>query len=117
MYDIFIDLLNQKGVKVSDVCKETGISSSTMTDWKKGRYTPKLDKLQKIAEYFGVDVSVFLEPEKEHYIDTETADLAQSLFDDPNLHALLDAAKDCKPEYIKSAVQLLITLKETNIDG
>lgn len=117
MYEVFLDLLNKKGVKVADVCKATGIRSSTMSDWKNGRYNLKQDKLLLIADYFGVDVNVFFSNQKEHYYDDETAHLAQQLFDDPDLHALLDAAKDSRPEYIKSATQLLKTLKETNPDG
>ena len=61
MYNVFEHLLDMKHVSVADVCKATGIRHSTMTDWKKGRSTPKVDKLQKIAEYFGVPVSVFTE--------------------------------------------------------
>lgn len=34
--------------------KETGIPQSTLSDWKNGRYTPKADKMLKIAEYFDV---------------------------------------------------------------
>ena len=65
MYDRFQMLLDQKGIKPSDVAKTTGIRASTFSDWKKGRYTPKLDKLQKIADYFGVPVEYFSgEPEQ-----------------------------------------------------
>lgn len=49
------------------------------------------------------------------YYDDETAKAHQEMYDD--LHALMDAAKDARPEYIKSAIQLLKTLKETNVDG
>lgn len=41
MYEKFEALLRRDKVKVSDVCKATGIRNSTMTDWKKGRTTPK----------------------------------------------------------------------------
>lgn len=60
MYDKFKMLLNQNNVKVSDVSKATGISTSTFTDWKKGRYAPKADKLKAIAEYFGVSLDYFV---------------------------------------------------------
>ena len=60
MYDVFVDLLKKKGVRAYDVSKETGISSSVFTDWKKGRYTPKADKLQKIADYFGVSLEYMM---------------------------------------------------------
>ena len=36
------------------VAKETGISTATLTQWKHGRSTPKVDKMLKIANLFGV---------------------------------------------------------------
>jgi len=61
MYQKYV-LLRNKG-KASDyrVSKDTGITKSTFADWKSGRSTPKLDKLQKLADYFGVPITYFLE--------------------------------------------------------
>lgn len=54
MYEIFERLLKEKNLKGADVTRATGIASSTLTDWKKGRSKPKQDKLQKIADFLGV---------------------------------------------------------------
>lgn len=54
MYKTFEKLKKQKGVTSYQVAKATGISTVTFTDWKYGRYTPKTDKLLKIAKFFGV---------------------------------------------------------------
>lgn len=54
MYEIFEKLLEMKGVTAYRVAKETGISTATLTQWKNGTSIPKSDKLQKIADYFGV---------------------------------------------------------------
>lgn len=61
MYSKFEELLQKKQKSTYQVAKATGISSVTFTDWKKGRYTPKVDKLLKIAQYFEVPVEYFLE--------------------------------------------------------
>ena len=61
MYEKVERLMNEKGVKVSDVAKATGISSSVFTDWKKGRYTPKADKLYALAQYFDVPMEYFFD--------------------------------------------------------
>ena len=53
-YVNFEQLLSIKGTTTYKVAKETGISNSTFSDWKNGRSTPKLDKMQKIAAYFDV---------------------------------------------------------------
>lgn len=68
MYEIFVQLLDRTGKKASDVAKATGIPSSTFSDWKKGKSSPKAEKLQKIADYFGVSVDYLMtgkeEPDK-----------------------------------------------------
>ena len=61
MYSKFEELLNEKGVTAYAVAKETGIPSSTFSDWKKGKSRPKIDKIQKLANYFDVPVTYLLE--------------------------------------------------------
>ena len=50
-YEIFAELLKKKGIKTSDVAAATGISNMTFSDWKKGKSTPKVDKLQKNCRF------------------------------------------------------------------
>ena len=47
MYEVFSELLQKYGVTPYKVSKETGVSQSTLSDWKRGISTPKPDKLQK----------------------------------------------------------------------
>ena len=49
-------LLNRENISAYKLGKDTGISTASLTDWKKGRSSPKLDKLKTIADYFGVSV-------------------------------------------------------------
>ena len=60
MYTKFVDLLEKNGITAYKVAKETGISQSTLSDWKNGVSQPKIDKLKKIADYFGEPVTYFL---------------------------------------------------------
>lgn len=50
----FEKLLEIKGVTAYKVAKETGITTTTITNWKNGKYVPKSDKLSRIAEFLGV---------------------------------------------------------------
>lgn len=59
MYEKFEKLCAEKGVTPYKVSKETGVSTATLTSWKQGKYSPKKEKLQKIADFFGVPVSYF----------------------------------------------------------
>lgn len=52
-YEEYAYLRDQKGLRDSDVCKLTGITPATLSDWKHGRYTPKLEKMRKLLEVVG----------------------------------------------------------------
>lgn len=49
-------LMEKLGLSAYRVSKDTGISQASLADWRKGRSNPKIDKLQKLAAYFGVSI-------------------------------------------------------------
>ena len=61
MYEKFAKLIEAKGVTVHRAAKETGIPYSCLTDWKAGKSKPKVDKLKKLAAYFGVTLDYFVD--------------------------------------------------------
>lgn len=61
MYKKYAELRDKFGVTDYEVAQRTGVSTSTLSNWKAGRYTPKVDKIQKIAFYFGVGVEELLD--------------------------------------------------------
>ena len=61
MYKKYVELRDKKNVTDYQVAKGTGINPSVFTHWKNKIYTPKIDKLQVIANYFDVPVTYFLE--------------------------------------------------------
>lgn len=56
---MFDRLCKEKGVTAYQVAKETGVSTATLSSWKVGRYTPKAEKIKKLADYFGVPPEYF----------------------------------------------------------
>ena len=115
MYEIFSKLLTIHNVSAYKVSKETGISQSTLSDWKRGVSTPKQDKLQKLAEYFGVSLNYLLtgdeEEEAPYYIDDRTTDIAQKILNNKELQLLFDAARDAAPEDLQTVHTMLLALK------
>lgn len=61
MYEKFAELLDRTNKTAYKVSKDTGIPQSVLSDWKRGRSTPKADKLKILADYFGVSIEYFLE--------------------------------------------------------
>lgn len=104
----------------NDIVRDFGYSASTVSDWCNGKKLPRMDKIQALADYFGIEKSDLIEnkpKEKKYYINPETAKIAQQIYDDPDLHALFDAAADSAPEDMQMAADLLRRLKKTNPDG
>lgn len=62
MYERFERLLEERSLTAYRVAMDTGIASATLTEWKKGTYKPKVDKLLVLAKYFDVPLEYFLEP-------------------------------------------------------
>lgn len=52
-------LVKKRGITIYKLAKDLGLAPTVFSDWKTGKSKPKLDKLMKIAEYFGVSVEYF----------------------------------------------------------
>jgi len=64
MYTKYLELLEKSGKTSYQVSKDTGIAQSTLSDWKSGISTPKIDKLMILADYFGVPLEYFVKDSK-----------------------------------------------------
>lgn len=54
-------LVNSRNITFYKLADELGLARSTFSDWKSGKSMPKTDKLIKISNYFGVEISYFIE--------------------------------------------------------
>lgn len=91
MYERYCELRNLKNLTDTQVAEYCGFSKSTLSDWKSRKGTPKLDKIQKIAECLGVSID---------YLATgkETSDK----FSDKNAHLVAKIRNDAE---LSSALQ------------
>lgn len=116
MYEVFEQLLQKFGVTTADVCKATGIGQSTMSNWKNRRNLISGKNAQLIADYFDVSVDYLMTgKEKEggetYYLNEETKEIAQEVFENKELRMLFDAARDADPEDIEAVHNMLLALK------
>lgn len=59
-YNNYARLRDAKGLTDYAVCKASGVATSTMSNWKNGRYIPKYEKLSLISEVVGGSISDIL---------------------------------------------------------
>lgn len=115
MYDKFLHLLQEEKTTASKVAKATNLNRSTFTRWKNGDFTPKMETLKKIADYFGVPVSYFYGEEKPtYYLDTQAAEIAQDIHDDPELRAMFSTDRKVRKEQLEQVKQFLKIVKGGN---
>lgn len=114
MYERYCKLRDERHVKDATVANATGINKSTFTDWKTGRSVPKREKLQKIADYFGVSVDYLMtgETKPDYYLNDDTRDLAQFLFDNPGYKVLFDTVRGVKKEDLEFIKELIDRTKK-----
>lgn len=125
-YDRIFEIMKEKELTAYRVSKDTGISQASLADWRKGRSKPKIDKLQKLSEYFGVSIQYLTGESNEiddtqqmqapngYYVDKETAEYAEMLRTRPNARLLFSAAKDISKEDMQKAVEYIEFLKSKN---
>ena len=122
MYEIFEQLLRKHNLSAYKVSKLTGVTQSTLSDWKRGRSTPKTDTLQKLADYFDVSVDYLMgresdEPnaiDKENnpiVLDDDALELLEELKERPEMRTLFSVSRKATKEDILKAVKIIEALK------
>lgn len=54
MYEIFELLCTKRGITPYKFCKETGVSTSTISTWKTKKSQCRPELAEKVCEYFGI---------------------------------------------------------------
>ena len=103
IYDKIKELCKEKGITITALEKELGFARGSLSKIDKNK--PGIDRVQKLANYFGKpveyftkDESSFSDTQKEYYEDPETARLAQEMFEDRDMRMLFDMKKSMSPE-------------------
>lgn len=57
----FNELLRSRNLTQKEIATVCGVSTSTVSTWSKGINMPRMDKLERLAGYFGVSASSLIE--------------------------------------------------------
>ena len=107
--------MERSGKTQADLMRYMGVSSATASDWVNGRKMPRADKLQAIANWLMVDLSDLMEEKKDdrpdYYLNPETAEMAQEIFENKELRMLFSVGRDMDPEDLKALHSMALALK------
>lgn len=105
-------LMDSRGIDRNKICADLGFKYTTFTDWVKGNTYPRIDKIELMANYFGVPKSELVEKYTEgYYTDREAAEFAEYLRTRPGARMLFSAAKDMSKEEMEETVKYIEFLK------
>lgn len=105
----------REGLSQSELAEKLGVSVSRISMYEVGKREPDFETEEKIADFFNTDLNTLrgrdIEPENHYYLNEETRDMAQTIFEHKELRILFDAARDAKPEDLETVHSMLLALK------
>ena len=107
--------LNNKTQK--DLMNYINVSSSTVSNWCTGQKLPRMDKIQSISNWLGVQNSDLLglrsnTDKQTYHFDLNFSELASFIKENPEYLPLFDAAKNIKKEDLPFVLQMINRLQE-----
>ena len=111
-YDRIKDLCDKNGIAVTALETKLGFGRGSIGKMRTAK-SVSADRVRKIADYFGVSAEYLItgEVKEGYYINQETAEMAQQIFENSKMRILFDAAKDADPEDLQMAADMLYRLK------
>lgn len=104
--------MDKFGKSRQDMCEALGVKYTTFTDWVKGNSYPRIDKIELMANYFGISKADLVEEhtsqsDAHYYLNDDTRQLAQFMFENPEYKVLFDASRKVKKEDIEFVKQMI----------
>ncbi|MCI5952582.1 MAG: helix-turn-helix transcriptional regulator [Anaerostipes sp.] len=110
--------LELSGKTQAELSRDLNISKTTVSSWFNGKRIPRMDKIDMLCEYFGINRSDLMEDktdsEPSYYLNDETKQIAQEIYENPDLRILFDASKNASPEDLKFVIEMVKRMKGDN---
>lgn len=110
--------MEKMGVNATEICKALDIKQNTFSDWINAKTYPRIDKIEKMAQYFGISKaelvedtsltgSIILSNDEKMVIETMRKDkdfknhlvkYARTVYVDPNTHLVKKIARMKPPK-------------------
>ena len=104
------ELAEEKGISIRKLERELGFSNKSIPQW--DDHMPSIDKVEKVADYFGVTVDYLLGKEE----DEEDIAFRRILHDDPELRSLLKEAHKLPRSTKKAIIEMVKQLGQSGDD-
>ena len=105
----YMELNNKSQV---DLIHDLGITRSTISTWVNGKRLPRMDKIDMLADYFHCTRSDLIgekaeSEDSEYYTNSDTAKLAQEMFEDQDMRSLFHMKKNMDPNAFQTHIDYM----------
>ncbi len=109
--------LNKYEMTQLELSKRLGVGTTSVYNWCNGIKTPRMNKVDAMCEIFHCKRSDLIDEkpeqaENEYYINPETREMAQAIYENKDLSLLFDAARNAEPEDLQTVHTMLMALKK-----
>ncbi len=109
--------LDEYDMTQAELAKRLNVGTTSVYNWCNGIKTPRMDKIDAMCGIFNCKRSDLMEDKSEfqddsYYTNSETAKIAQEIYENKDLSLLFDAAKDATPEDLQTVHTILMALKK-----
>lgn len=103
-----------QGKTQKDLVRDLKITASTVSDWANGKKYPRVDKMQLLADYFGILKSDLTEEHQESELteDIELQEYLEELKNRSEMRMLFSLAKGATKEDVMQAVKIIEALQK-----
>ena len=98
----------------TELCNALGFKMPTFSDWVNAKTYPRIDKIEMMANYFGISKADLVEEHSEqsdsastYYLNDDARELAEFMFKNPEYKVLFDASRKVKKEDIEFVRQFM----------
>lgn len=118
--EVFAKNLNYYMAKTNKNQKEmaaiVGVSAPTFNEWMRGKKFPRIDKIEKLAQYFGILKSDLIEEKTEEHREMQQknstlAGLTVRMRKDEEFLSVVEIISELTPEQLASIKQVATLLK------
>ena len=98
------ELMRRRGKTQADIVVELGVTSATVSNWCTGKKYPRVDAMQRLADFLGVSMSALVSETGMQTVDD--ADRLEALHQNPRLGLLFDRQRVMSEEDVEFMLQM-----------
>ena len=98
-------IMETKEITQADICRGLDVSSATVSDWCAGNKYPRVDAMQRLADFLGVRYSTLTT--EGGINDYEDMQMIEALHQNPKLRALFSIQMGLRPQSLDAVTAIV----------